>query len=75
MTPGSVKALTEAIQTVIADVRIRRALGRAARQRFAAEFVSSRQRTKTSALYREVLSKSGVVMPTDEAADLRTAAA
>ena len=75
VTPGSVKALTEAIQTVIADVRIRRALGRAARQRFAAEFVSSRQRTKTSALYREVLSKSGVVMPTDEAADLRTAAA
>jgi glycosyltransferase involved in cell wall biosynthesis len=63
VAPGSAKLLTEALRPVIADVVLRRKLGCAARQRFTEHFAASRQRDLVLALYREVLSKSGMMMP------------
>jgi glycosyltransferase involved in cell wall biosynthesis len=74
LTPcGSVSALTDALQRVTSDFKLRQRLGHSARQRFMERFVSTRQEERTRALYREVLLRSGT--PNLEPANRTKAAA
>jgi glycosyltransferase involved in cell wall biosynthesis len=59
VSPGDIGALAEALRRLIADARLRTALGTAARERAAREFSPGRMTAGVTRVYREVLKDGG----------------